>query len=317
MNFDDMRTFGYHQMMHPDEIAKFQKGLAEAAANGKPYISEMQFKNKEGKYIWHLNIASPVLDESGNITMWVGSTTDIQSLKEEEQRKNDFIGMVSHELKTPITSVNLYLQLLLKKAEKAEDDFLTKVYTQSLKQIKYMTDMINGFLDVSRLESSKLMLENSDFAFAELIDEVREDYHLQYPSHRFVFEESPAVMMHGDRLKIAQVLNNIVGNAVKYSESGSSVYIWYRTTENKITVIIKDEGTGIKQENLKNFLIDITVWNKKARFPDLALACISVRKLCTPTGAASGQKAIMAKDLPFILNCLLTILVKLQKIKFI
>ena len=251
MNFDDMRTFGYHQMMHPDEIAKFQKGLAEAAANGKPYISEMQFKNKEGKYIWHLNIASPVLDESGNITRWVGSTTDIQSLKEEEQRKNDFIGMVSHELKTPITSVNLYLQLLLKKAEKAEDDFLTKVYTQSLKQIKYMTDMINGFLDVSRLESSKLMLENSDFAFAELIDEVREDYHLQYPSHRFVFEESPAVMMHGDRLKIAQVLNNIVGNAVKYSESGSSVYIWYRTTENNITGIIKDEGTGIKQENLK------------------------------------------------------------------
>jgi PAS domain S-box-containing protein len=69
MNFEDMRNFGYQQMMHPDEIAKFQTGLAAAAKSGIPHISEMRFKNSEGKYIWHLNIASPILDENGIISI--------------------------------------------------------------------------------------------------------------------------------------------------------------------------------------------------------------------------------------------------------
>ena len=251
MGFEDMRDFGYHQMMHPDEIPKFQKGLAAAAANGKAYLSEMRFKNTEGKYIWHLNIASPILNEEGNITMWVGSTTDIQTLKEEEQRKNDFIGMVSHELKTPITSVNLYLQLLLRKANESDDPFLKKVYTQSLKQIKYMTDMINGFLDVSRLESGKLHLEKTAFPFSELIEEVREDYQLQYATHEIIFAEPQSITVYGDRLKIAQVLNNFVGNAVKYSVSGTTVHISYELVASHLRVTVKDQGMGIKPENLK------------------------------------------------------------------
>lgn len=251
MNFEDMRDFGYHQMMHPDEIPKFQKGLAAAAASGVAHVSEMRFKNSEGKYIWHLNIASPILDENGIITMWIGSTTDIQWLKEEEQRKNDFIGMVSHELKTPLTSVNTYLQLLLRKAEKTEDEFLKKAYIQSLKQIKHMTDMINGFLDVSRLESGKLHIEKVDFDFSELFEEVSLDYQLQYSTHKIVFASSESVIVNADRLKIAQVLNNLVGNAVKYSENGTNVFISYEKIDGNIRVTVKDEGMGIKSENLK------------------------------------------------------------------
>lgn len=250
MNFEDMRDFGYHQMMHSDEVEKFQKGLAEAASNGKPYLSEMRFKNKDGKYIWHLNIASPIFNEDGEMTMWVGSTTDIQTLKEEEQRKNDFIGMVSHELKTPITSVNIYLQLLLRKAEQAEDESLKKIYVQSLKQIKQMTDMINGFLDVSRLESGKLHIEKKAFLLSELIEEVREDHQLQFPKHHIYFSEVPQIKLDADRLKIAQVLNNLVGNAVKYSESGTNVFVSFERTDETVRVMVKDEGMGIKPENL-------------------------------------------------------------------
>ena len=250
MNFEDMRDFGYHQMMHPDEVEKFQKGLAEAVSNGKPYLSEMRFKNKDGKYIWHLNIASPIFNEDGEMTMWVGSTTDIQTLKEEEQRKNDFIGMVSHELKTPITSVNIYLQLLLRKAEQAEDESLKKIYVQSLKQIKQMTDMINGFLDVSRLESGKLHIEKKAFLLSELIEEVREDHQLQFPKHHIYFSEVPQIKLDADRLKIAQVLNNLVGNAVKYSESGTNVFVSFERTDETVRVMVKDEGMGIKPENL-------------------------------------------------------------------
>lgn len=250
MNFEDLRDFGYHEMMHPDEIEKFQAGLAEAAANRKPHISEMRFKNTEGKYIWHLNIASPILDEDGNITMWVGSTTDIQGLKEEEQRKNDFISMVSHELKTPLTSINAYLQLLLRKAEKTDDKFLKQAYAQSLKQVRNMTEMINGFLNVSRLESGKLHIDKTEFNIYDLLEEIKADYKIQYSSHKLIFTSPQSFIVCADRLKLAQVLNNLVGNAVKYSRNGTKIYVSLENSENRIRVTVKDEGMGIKSENL-------------------------------------------------------------------
>ena len=250
MNFEDLRDFGYHDMMHPDEIQTFEKGLAESAMESKPHISEMRFKNKEGKYIWHLNIASPVLDEEGNISMWIGSTTDIQSLKEEEQRKNDFISMVSHELKTPLTAINTYLQLLLRKADKNEDQFLKRAYVQSLKQVKNMTDMINGFLDVSRLESGKLHIDKIQFDLFELIEEIKTDYKIQFSTHHLIYSAENSTQINADRLKILQVINNLVGNAVKYSATGSAIYITFERTDNKVRVSVKDEGLGIKTENL-------------------------------------------------------------------
>lgn len=255
MNFEDMRDFGYHQMMHPDEISTFQQGLEAAAVSGQTHVSEMRFRNTEGKYIWYLNIASPILDEDGTITMWVGSTTDIQWLKEEEQRKNDFISMVSHELKTPLTSINTYLQLLLRKAEKTDDQFLKQAYIQSLKQVKNMTDIINGFLNVSRLESGKLHMDKIEFDFSELLEEIKIDYKIQYSNHTLLFPDLQSTIVNADRLKIAQVLNNLVGNAVKYSVNGTSIHISVENIDDRIRVSVKDEGMGIKAENL-NRLFD-------------------------------------------------------------
>ncbi|MBW7676359.1 sensor histidine kinase [Chryseobacterium chendengshani] len=251
MSFENLRDFGYQQMIHPDELEHFQSGLAEAAATGVAHVSEMRFKNKEGKFIWHLNIASPILDDNGAITMWIGSTTDIQWLKEEEQRKNDFIGMVSHELKTPLTSVNTYLQLLLKKAENTEDRFQKQAYVQSLKQIRHMTEMINGFLDVSRLESAKLHIEKADFEISALFTEVSIDYQLQYSTHEIIVDPAPTTTINADRAKIAQVLNNMVSNAVKYSEVGSRIDIFFERAGKNIRSIVKDRGMGIQPENLK------------------------------------------------------------------
>jgi PAS domain S-box-containing protein len=112
MSFENLRDFGYHQMMHPDEIAAFQEGLANAANTGVPFESEMRFKDLSGKYRWHLNIAAPILDENRRVVLWVGSTTDIQKLKDEDQRKSDFLSMLSHELKTPVTSIKGYVQII-------------------------------------------------------------------------------------------------------------------------------------------------------------------------------------------------------------
>jgi PAS domain S-box-containing protein len=83
-NFEDLRDFGYHKIMHPDEISEFQNRFQKASETGTTLEMEMRFMNKEGDYIWHLNLASPILDENGKVKMWVGSTTEIQKIKESE-----------------------------------------------------------------------------------------------------------------------------------------------------------------------------------------------------------------------------------------
>ena len=250
MSFEDLRDFGYHEMMHPDEIPAFQKGLGEAAVNGLPFASEMRFKNTDGKYIWHLNVASPILNDEGNIEMWVGSTTDIQAIKEEEQRKSDFIGMVSHELKTPLTSLNGYLQLLQRRAQKEGDSNSTHALDHSLKQVRQMTAMINGFLNVSRLESGKIHIERSTFDFSELLVEIEEEHQLLYTSHDLIFHPIPELIISADRQKIAQVINNLVSNAVKYSQNGTSINVFTIKQDNWLRLSVRDHGIGIKTEAL-------------------------------------------------------------------
>jgi PAS domain S-box-containing protein len=250
MSFEDLRDFGYHQMMHPDEIPSFQTGLARAAASRNPYVSEMRFKNINGEYIWHLNIASPIFDESGNLMMWVGSTTDIQALKEEDQRKNDFIAMVSHELKTPVTSINAYLQLLQRRAGKNEDTFFKTAVDQSLKQVKQMATLIDGFLNVSRLESGKLHMEKSAFDISEFLREIEDEHQTLHNSHELKFKLAETAMICADRNKLAQVVNNLIGNAIKYSPNDTTIIVSSEIKKGKLRVIVQDEGIGIKAEDI-------------------------------------------------------------------
>lgn len=113
--------------MHPDELEEFQKCFQKAAETKTDLEMEMRFKNAAGDFKWHLNLASPVKDENGNIKMWVGVTTEIQKIKDEELRKDNFIKMVSHELKTPVTSIKGYVQLLLSMIKDEQEALLAPI----------------------------------------------------------------------------------------------------------------------------------------------------------------------------------------------
>ena len=253
MSFEDLRDFGYHQMMHPNEIPAFQKGLARAAENGKPYVSEMRFKNTEGNYIWHLNIASPILDDEGQVTMWVGSTTDIQSLKDEEQRKSDFVSMLSHELKTPVTSIKGHVQMLLRILEKEAASPLTSKLQPSLSRIDKIlvqqTKLINEMLDLTRIEAGRLDLHKEFLPVDSLVAEVIDDFKLSHPQHSIRLKSARNVQVYADRHKLSQVLINVIANAIKYSPETLVVDISIVCAEKEVRIDIKDYGIGIDEKD--------------------------------------------------------------------
>jgi PAS domain S-box-containing protein len=253
MDFKEMREFGYHQMMHPEEIKDFQDGLAEAAATGTPFVSEMRFKNTQGRYIWHLNIASPILDENGKIQMWVGSTTDIQKIKEEEQRKADFVSLLSHEIKTPITSIKGYIQLM--KREIGKDSFQREKISGGLERVDrlvmQLTGLVSDMLDLTRIETGHLDLNKKPVDLETLIEEVVSDFKMTSPGRDISIIQQTNFTVEVDRDKIAQVLINLISNAIKYSPAETTVKITTFQNGNGTGVSITDQGIGISKKDHK------------------------------------------------------------------
>ena len=177
---------------------------------------------------------------------------ELKISKELQRQKDDFIGMASHELKTPLTSLTALLQVAAQKLRNSEDTFLRSAMQKSNIQAKRMTSMINGFLNVSRLEAGKLQIEKSEFDVDELIAEILEETKLTVNDHKFVYAGCGHVKIYADQDKIASVISNLVGNAVKYSPKGKQVEVICAVREHELTIQVRDEGMGIKAEDIVN-----------------------------------------------------------------
>ena len=176
---------------------------------------------------------------------------DITERKLDELRKNDFIGMVSHELKTPLTSLKGYIQLLQAKAVKTEDKFARTALEKSGIQVKKMTAMINGFLNVSRLQSGKILLQKQTFLLDELIKNSLDDIMFTETSHIIENISCSPLPVHADLDKIGNVISNLVSNAIKYSPHGSKITIKCSASKDTVQVSVRDEGMGIAEADLE------------------------------------------------------------------
>lgn len=211
---------------------------------------ETRRQTKDGRLLDVSLTISPVMDKQGKIIGLSKIARDITDKKQEEQRKNDFIGMVSHELKTPLTSLAAIIQVAQKKLAQNEDQFLSDAMEKANQQARRMAAMINSFLNISRLEAGKLLIEKQPFDLGQLLQEVLEETQLTVTSHIFSLKECSNLKVNADRDKIVSVISNLISNAVKYSPKGRQIDIGCKLNGNMVIVSVKDEGMGIKPEDL-------------------------------------------------------------------
>ncbi|RNL54301.1 PAS domain-containing sensor histidine kinase [Pedobacter jejuensis] len=225
--------------------------LSNAIENQEPSDSEYSVKNLQtGVVKWVKATGKVFKNKNGVPSEYSGLFMDITERKLDELRKNDFIGMVSHELKTPLTALNGFVQVLQLKARKSEDNFATIALEKAYNQIKKMTVMINGFLNVSRLESGKLLVDKRKFDLGELFKEVVEDAGILQSSHTITLDIDKSVEINADRDKIGNVISNLLNNAIKYSPGGGNIDVHCRTYNDTVECYIKDNGIGIKPEDI-------------------------------------------------------------------
>jgi two-component system sensor histidine kinase VicK len=221
------------------------------SATGGVYDVEYRTVGAEDQQVrWVRAKGQVYFDQQDKPVRFIGSVLDINEQKKDEQRKNDFIGMVSHELKTPLTSLTGVLQLADRRLKSNDDTFLASAMEKANVQVKRMSNMINSFLNVSRLESAKLLIDKHEFDLQKLIEEIVKETRLTVSSHTIIFQKLHSIMVHADRDKVNSVLTNLISNAVKYSPEGKTIEIGILVTEDSVHISIKDEGIGLSPEDI-------------------------------------------------------------------
>jgi PAS domain S-box-containing protein len=234
--------------IHPDFRMAVAANVERAFSEGIRFDMEYQIIGcHDGKSRW-VRAIGQVHDQQGK-GFFTGVINEITERKLDEIRKNDFIAMVSHELKTPLTSVKTYIQVMQRKFEKSGQDTIIKMLEKTNQQITKMTAMINGFLDISRLESGKIQINKEYFDVATLLEEIEEESLATIKSHMIIFLPVESVKINADRNKIGQVIHNLISNAVKYSPQGSTIFVSCTSDDEFASVSVKDEGNGINQED--------------------------------------------------------------------
>lgn len=255
---EEIKDEGWLQFLHPEEVEQYLEKWNQSLFTEDYFEMELRFRDKFGKYKWHLSRAEAVRDDSGKIKMWIGTNTEIQKIKEEEKRKEDFLKMVSHELKTPVTSIKGYIQLLLSLIKSKDKSKINHIpFEPSLERIDHqigrLTRLISEMLDLTRIEDNQLELQWKTFNLNDLIDETVQDINYTNTQHKIKVFHEYMCNVHADKDRIGQVLINLVTNAIKYSPDSQEVEVTVRKAENaKVAVTVKDFGIGIAEKDHKN-----------------------------------------------------------------
>lgn len=219
------------------------------ALRGEQHVQAVvQYRNRHsGISRWSLIKAQPIFDDQGKVQLAVSVITDITERQELEQRKNDFISMASHELKTPVTSLKGFTNVLQRRLSKAADQQGLQYLSRMDGQLNKLTKLISELLDISKMQSGKLAFSNEPFDLAVLIRETVDNLQGITPDHQLSIEEAAHAQVIGDRDRIGQVLINLLNNAIKYSPNAQRVVIALTTDGTNAHVRVQDFGIGIDE----------------------------------------------------------------------
>ncbi len=234
---------------HPDDH-NISEELERCRRKGKALELEIRIKNViSDHYRYHLLRVTPVYDED-RIKNWVGTFTDIDDQKKVEKEKDEFLSIASHELKTPLTSIKAYVQLLERKLkldkESAEAGFVTKVQTQ----IEKLNTLITDLLDVSKIENGKLKINKKPVNLESVISNAIDTILQTHDEQQVKIERhgtKPDILIPLDEIRIEQVLINFLTNAVKYSPHNNQVIVttFVDHEAQEVRVNVTDFGIGI------------------------------------------------------------------------
>lgn len=287
--------------VHPDDVQATLKAWKKSLDTGEPYQAEFRLKNKYGNYRWWLVRAVALTDSNGHISKWYGSNTDISEQKELQKQKDNFLGVASHELKTPVTSIKAYAQVVEMMLLRAGDEKNAALIGKMNNQINRLTALIGDLLDVTKINSGKLAFTNTHFNFDQLVNEIIEDIQLTAEKHQIQLKLKSLRNVYGDRERIQQVIVNLMTNAVKYSPDANRIIVFTEDHGHEVQLCVQDFGVGLPADK-KDLVFEQfyrVSGTKEHTFPGLGLGLYISSQIVKQLGGRIWVNSVAGKGSTF------------------
>lgn len=221
-----------------------------------------------------------------------------KQLKELDARKDEFISMASHELKTPLTSMRLFLDLLERQLTLSGQQESIHLLYKAQEQAGRLQRLVTDFLDISRIQQGKMQYVKETFFIDQLVKDTVEGIVIP---QEVVIKKSMPLRVHGDKFRLYQVLTNFLTNANKYSPKDSSIYVTVENIGDEAVVSVKDFGEGVRKEEQKRIfekLYQVTNTEKKS-YSGLGMGLYISKEIINHHGGTIGVKSRKGKGATF------------------
>jgi signal transduction histidine kinase len=256
-NVSEKKSTLLQRYVRPEDRDILLKGLQKAADSAGIFQAEFRALTGEpSENIWLSAYGRTVSRQNGKATRMAGVIYNITNRKILENQKDEFFGIASHELKTPVTSIKAYAEVLQEMAVETRDPNSSSVVDKLNRQVDRLTSLINNLLDTTKIFEGQLTIQREEFNINELIAERAEDMQPLTRKNTINVGLDPNIPnVLADKERIRQVLTNLISNAIKYSPGGGEILIQSELKKNELKVSVKDSGIGIP-ENLKTKVFD-------------------------------------------------------------
>ena len=284
------------------EINPKQAPSYNALSTGKTVKDrEMLYEHKKrGKAYLQVN-SSPVYNTKKKIIAVATTISDVTKQKELEQQKDDFIAMASHELKTPLTSIKVFTQVLEKRFQKSMDKDSQRILQKMDRNLDKLDELVRLLLDVSRIQKGKLQTKKEKFLVKDLIEDIIEDLQ-PITNHKLMVDWHTKLYVLADKERIRQVLINLITNAIKYSPNANKIVLRSSKKENFLEISVEDFGIGISKKEQRKIFERFYQANSHNTFPGLGLGLYISNQIVKINGGKMWVQSEEGKGSTFFFN---------------
>jgi PAS domain S-box-containing protein len=258
-NFEQMQAEGWKAVVHPEHYERVIGHLQRCLTNGKEWEDTFPLRGSHGHYRWFLSRAVPVRNSFDKIVRWIGTNTDVTesrqlqvALEQADRRKDEFLAMLAHELRNPLTPIANAAEALLQivAPERSQERLLIGMVRRQAGQL---ARLIDDLLDVARITQGRIELRMQQVVVRNCIDsavEMVEPLVRARHQHLLLGQPLEPLYVRGDRERLGQCVSNLLVNAVKYTNPGGEIRVRHYSRAEHAVIEIADTGVGISPDLL-------------------------------------------------------------------
>jgi PAS domain S-box-containing protein len=259
-SYEEWKDFGWLDALHPDDREPSARLWMACVATRNVFETQYRLRRADGEYRWTSVKGIPIADQDGAVREWIGANTDIHeiitaqadnarlvaSLQEQDRRKDEFLAMLAHELRNPLAPIAAAAEML--KFGRANEERVARASEVIGRQVRHMSSLVDDLLDVSRVTRGLIQLERERVEVGAIVASAVEQARpmVEARGHALSIEHRHGgACVTGDANRLVQVIVNLLNNAAKYTPRGGRIALSVTRDDDKVDIVIRDNGIGI------------------------------------------------------------------------